>query len=236
MSKKSPNIPRHVAIILDGNRRWAKKRGLQPWKGHLVGIGDQAQDVIRAAFDLGVDYLTLWAGSYDNLTKRSKTEIKMLNEAYRRFAQRILNDEEIKKRDIMVKFVGEWEKVLEKKTVDLLKKVESHTKNHKGPTLTPLIAYNGDRELLEAVSKLKRGRKISAAELKETLWTKDYPQVDFIIRTGVDGDPHNSAGFMMWLTRDSQLYFSKKLWPDFTKEDLKKAIKDYESRERRLGK
>lgn len=237
MSQNSPNIPRHIAIILDGNRRWAKKRKLQPWRGHFAGIGKNAESVMQDAIDMGIEYTTLWGGSYDNLTKRSAAEIKMLNKAYRQFINNALSDKRTFKNSIKMLFIGEWEKLLEKETISLIKKAHKDTAKNKKYNLTMLVAYNGDREMLDAIAKLKKkGARATDKELYKNLWTADLPPVDLVIRTGVEGDPHNSAGFMMWHTRYSQLYFTKKLWPDFTKNDLRIAIKDYQSRERRLGK
>ena len=152
MSQKKLTIPKHIAIIPDGNRRWAKKRGLKPWEGHLKGIGDFAQDIAWTAFDAGVGYLTIWGGSYDNLTKRSKIEVRMLNEAYRRFIRTTLEDERIYKHGVRVTFLGEWRKVLEAETIELIEKVQSSTKNHKNYHLTVLVAYNGDKEMIYALN------------------------------------------------------------------------------------
>jgi len=235
MPKKSPAVPKHIAIIPDGNRRWAKKRGLKPWEGHLKGIGDFAQDIAWTAFDAGVEHLTIWGGSYDNLTKRSKIEIRMLNEAYRRFVRATLEDEKIYKRGVRVIFLGEWRKVLEAETIELINKIQSSTKNHKNYHLTVLVAYNGDKEMLYALNAILKDKpkSITPKIVKSHLWTAALPPVDLVIRTG--DKPHLSAGFMMWDVQYAELYFSKKMWPDFTKKDLLTAIKEYSSRERRFG-
>lgn len=238
MPKKKPAIPRHVAIIPDGNRRWAKKRGLRPWEGHLCGIGSFAQDIAWAAFGSGVKYLTVWGGSYDNLTKRSGIEIRMLNEAYRRLVKQALEDEQIHNRGVRIRFIGEWRSVLESKTIELIDKIQDSTRDYKNHNLTILVAYNGDKEILDAIRRIPKEKikRLTSETLKSYLWTSDLPSVDFIIRTGVGNDPHISAGFMMWDTRYSQLLFTKKLWPDFSKKDLELALENYSRRERRLGK
>ena len=237
MLEKKLAIPQHVAIMLDGNRRWARKRGLKPWEGHFEGIGKVAEEISRAVFDAGITYLTIWGGSYDNLTKRSKMEIRMLNEAYRQFAKRILQDKEVEERKVNVSFLGEWREVLEPKTIKLLKQVQSSTKSYKKHYLTLLIAYNGDREMLDAIRRIQKSKKrLTSSVFKSYLWTANMPPVDLLIRTGVEGDPHNSTGFMMWDVAYSQLYFTEKMWPDFNKKDFLTALKSYSSRERRLGK
>ena len=238
MPKKSPNVPLHVAIVPDGNRRWAKKRGLRPWEGHFAGgTGKNPEEVAQTAIDEGVKYLTIWLGSYENLTKRSSGEIRMLNKVYQAFIKKMLDDKRTSEKGIRVRFTGEWKKLLEPKTVELINRIQTQTKKHSKHHLTALLGYNGDREMVAAIKDLlKRRVSVTDANIRKHLWTADLPPVDLVIRTGVEGDPHNSTGFMMWHTRDSQLYFSSKLWPDFTKNDLKLAIKDYQTRERRLGK
>lgn len=235
MPKESPSVPRHIAIIPDGNRRWARKRGLKPWEGHFRGIGEFTEDIVWTAFDKGVKYLTMWGGSYDNLTKRSNIEVRMLNKAYRQFAQEALGNKKVNQLGVRVSFVGEWRDVLEKTTVEALEKIEQSTKKNNKHDLTILVAYNGDREMLEGINKLVRaGRKATGKTLKSSLWTAQIPPPDLVIRTG--GEQRLSAGFLMWDIQYAELYFTKKLWPDFTKKDLLVAIKDYSNRERRFGK
>jgi len=234
LDKSSPN---HVAIMLDGNRRWAKKRGLKPWEGHMAGIGENAEAVVRSAPGLGIKYLTLWAGSYDNLTKRPEVEVRFLNQAYREFINKALSDDFVVNEGVRVKFLGEWENLLEKDTVALIKEVQEKTKNHDNLYLTILVGYNGDREMLDAVNRLVADgvKDVTPEVLKSYLWTHDIPPVDLMIRTGVEGDPHNSTGFMMWDMRDTQFEFSDILWPDFIKDDLKRIVREFVSRQKRLG-
>ncbi len=224
---------KHLAIIPDGNRRWAKARGLQSWKGHLKAA-DATSEIIKAAFKLGIQYVTIWGGSYDNLSKRSQKEIWVLDRVYRRMAQKFIKDKETQAKRVRLRAIGEWPKLLKPATVKTLISTEETTKNYGDYNLTLLIGYNGDREMLAAVNKLiKKGEKATDESIKRELWTKELPPVDLIIRTG--GEPHLSAGFMMWDIRYSQLYFTDKLWPDFTKKDLEKAVEYYTTLERRLG-
>ena len=237
MSKKKPLIGlNHIAIIPDGNRRWAREHGLRPWEGHFRGVGEFAKDIIWTVFDLEINNLTIWGGSYDNLTKRSKIEIRMLNKAYRQFAESVLRDSAINRRNVGIRFIGEWQNVLEPKTIELLKRVEQHTKGNDAHYLTILVAYNGDREMINAIKGIvKDGHgRVDADTIKSHLWTMDLPPVDLIIRTG--NDPHLSAGFMMWDIQYAKLYFSKKMWPDFNKKDIILAIKSFSQNNRRFGK
>lgn len=238
MSKDS-SLPKHVAIIIDGNRRWAKAHGLKPQEGHARGA-EVVEEISRVAVDAGIKYLTIWGGSYNNLTKRTPTEIKFLDEyMYRPWAQRGLKNRDIYENEICVRLIGEWPILLSKKTRDAIQELEGATRKHSRHFLTYLIGYNGDREMVSAMnSAIKDGKKVTGETIKNYLWTKDLPQVDLVIRTGAEDPtvPHNSTGFMMWHTKDAILHFAKKNWPDFTKEDFLGLIKQYSQRERRFGK
>ena len=226
--------PRHVAIIPDGNRRWAKRRGFPGWKGHFEGA-KRMEEIARAAVDLDIKYLTIWGGSYDNLTKRSKGEIIVLNRVYKELVQKLLKDKTVHENKVRVRFLGEWPKLLNKGVVEVIKRAESETARYTGYQHSYLVGYNGDREMLDAMNRLlKAGHgRVTALLLKSYLWTADLPPVDLVIRTG--GEPHLSNGFMMWDIRDAQLYFTDKFWPDFTKEEFVRALEDYSHRERRFG-
>lgn len=228
------NIPEHIAIIPDGNRRWAKAHRLNPWEGHAEG-SKRFWDVSEAAAELGVKYLTVWAGSYDNLKKRSKIEVNFLLGLLRTELSNPKIIDRLIQSKTRLRVLGEWKDFVDKKTIavveDLEKKTSHFTKNY----LTLLFGYDGQREMLATANELvQSGKKVSEDSLRKTLWTGDLPDVDYVIRTG--GEPHWSAGFMMWHTANSQFYFTDMLWPDFKKLELKKALDDFERRERRLGK
>lgn len=240
-------LPHHVAIIPDGNRRWAKAHGRMAWEGHLEGA-KRVEEVSQAAISAGIKYLTVWGGSYDNLIKRSEKEIKVLDGLYRDFARRALEDKNVYKNEVRLRFLGEWETLLTPATVKVIREAEEKTASHSKFNLTYLIGYNGDREMLAAIQKIvdegpstslrvpaasAGRRRITAENLKSHLWTAELPPVDLVIRTG--GDAHLSTGFMMWDTRYSLLSISRKMWPDFGKKDFLKEIKNFSTRERRLG-
>ena len=224
---------KHLAIIPDGNRRWAKAKGLAPWQGHIKA-SKNIPEIIKEAFTIGINSVTIWGGSYDNLTKRTPEEIGVLDRVYSLLTARFLKSKDVKDGKVRLKVLGEWKKLLRAKTKQDLIRAENTTKKNGPYNLTLLIGYNGDREMVEAINKLiKAGSKVNEEDIKRALWTKDLPPVDLIIRTGCE--PHLSAGFMMWDVRYSQLYFTEKFWPDFGAEDLKEAVNYYEGRERRLG-
>jgi len=234
------NLPKHVAIIPDGNRRWAKKRRLASWIGHRQGAKN-FEKILETARDLGIFCLTFWAGSYDNLTKRPAAEVKFLKEVYRTHFSRLLKTEDIYVHKVKVNIFGFWRELLGDKIKKPMEEAIEKTKTHNKMILNFLIGYNGTSEMMEAIEKIakkykeKQAFKITPQLVKENLWTRDLPSVDLVIRTGLEGDPHWSNGFMMWDTADSQFYFTETLWPDFSSEEFIKAIESYSKRERRHG-
>lgn len=228
-------VPNHIAIIPDGNRRWAKAHRLNPWDGHDVGFG-LFESLSEEAYKHGVKYITFWTTSYDNMFNRSKTEVKYLIKLLYRELTRPDGISKFIKNKVKVNIIGEWEtEVKDQKVINRIKELQEQTKNFTGSVLTFLFVYDGKREMLSAVNSLvKIGKKASEENLRKALWTADLPDVDLVIRTG--GEPHWSAGFLMWHTAHSQFYFTDLLWPDFDKKELKKALAEYERRERRLGK
>jgi len=234
------NIPKHIAVIPDGNRRWAKKRRMKPWVGHQKAA-ESFEKVLEKALKIKVPYLTFWGGSLDNLTKRPPREVKFLIKIYEEQFGRIQNDERVHKNNVRINVLGRWREILPEKTKKIIEKAIEATKNYNKYFLTFLLAYNGTDEMTECISKIvsltkKKNIKIDENLIKENLWTKDLPPVDLVIRTGCQGDPHFSAGFMMWDTAYSQLYFTPTLLPDFSPNEFEKIIRDYSKRKRRFGK
>ncbi len=226
----------HILFIPDGNRRWAKKRNENPWEGHKAGAESFKELMDYITKNNVVKNVSFWAMSKDNFIKRPKKEIsfliKVINEAFKKFTE----DKVISKRGVNIKFYGSWDKLFDAKTVANLKKIEKDTKDNKNFNLAILLAYDGKEELLNAVNKLKNKTRIHEADIKNQLWTSKVPDVDLIIRTGVNGDPHLSGNVLLWQTSYSQLYFSELFWPDFNTAEFKKAVVDFEKRERREGK
>jgi len=231
---------KHIAIIPDGNRRWAREKGVPLNEGHRIGA-QTTQKIFEKALELKIPYLTFWAASYDNLIKRSKEEVKFLITLINAEFQKLLDDARVHKNEVKVRILGRFQEVFPEKTLRIIEKLMKKTENYEIFSLTFLLAYNGTDEMLAAIKRIAKEVKISTIKItgeliKSFLWTKDLPPVDLVIRTGCQDDPHNSAGFMMWHTAYSQYYFTKTLYPDFTSEEFEKAIKDFEKREKRLGK
>jgi len=238
--EKIENFPQHIAVIPDGNRRWAKKRGFYSWQGHQKGV-KALEKVLKAAFDLGIPYFSFWGSSLDNITKRSKLEVKFLLNLFAKKFNELAKDKNIHQNKVRVNAFGRWKEIFPEKVNQAIQKALEATKDYNQYHLNFFLAYNGTDEMLETVRQIiqnaKRDNylKIEEGLIKSHLWTKDLPPVDLVIRTGAQNDPHNSAGFMMWDSANSQLHFTKTLWPNFNEREFIKIIKDYAKREKRFG-
>ena len=227
-------IPNHVAFIPDGNRRWAKKHALESWKGHEKGVSS-FERIMRASFDVGVTYVTFWAASEDNLIKRSKSEIDFLVKLLINELKRITNSPETDEKQMRVRVIGRGVAMVNSSELaSAVNVVEHKTAHYEKRQLTILFGYDGRTDMIHAIHELRDTTyEIRYESVQNALLTKSLPQVDLVVRTG--GEPHNSAGFLMWQTANSQLYFTETLWPDFDKSELDKAFLDFDARERRLG-
>lgn len=229
-------VPFHVAIIPDGNRRWAKERGLEAWEGHKAGAAN-LEKLIRKALKKEVMCLSFWGSSLDNLIKRSILEKKALLEIYKKYFQKLLESSDIYENEVKVNVIGRWEEQFPESLKDTIREIIEKTKHFKKKMLNFMLAYSGTDDMLLAIEKINdkcaKGEKITPEILKENLMTAELPKVDFMIRTG--GEPHNSNGFLMWDSADAQLYFSERLFPDFDDEKLEEALCEYEKRGRRFG-
>ena len=232
------DIPKHIVIIPDGNRRWAKTKGLNPWAGHQEGI-KRFSELIEEISKLGISYFSFWALSIDNIKNRPKREINFLLKILDKKLKEIKKDKRVHEKKIRINILGFWKKLLPKEICKSIEEVIEATKNYNNFFLSLFVAYDGKKEMLNAIEQIEDkviknpNLKIAPNLIKQNLFTKDLPPVDYLIRTG--GEPHLSAGFMMWDIADTQLYFTNICFPDFDKKELHKAIKEYQKRERRLG-
>lgn len=228
-------IPRHVAIIPDGNRRWAESKGLHPWQGHYEGA-ERFEEIAEAAFKAGVGHVTFWGASIDNLKKRTPLEVSVLFKIIIKLLEKEIKFKRLLKNQIQFKLLGKYEDFApDNKMYQLAKSVEEAGKGFQEHIVTLLFGYDGKIEMLEAIEKIKAEQlPVDEQTVHQNLLTKDLPPVDLVIRTG--GEPHWSAGFLMWHTQNSQFYFTNKLWPDFTPKELELAFEDYAQRGRRFGK
>lgn len=228
-------IPYHVAIIPDGNRRWANSRGLLPWEGHQAGAKN-TEELIRASQELGIRELSLWGSSLENLTKRSLEEKAGLLRVYEENFHSMLESAEMASGKVRIRFIGRFRETFPKSLLKVIQELEEKTKENTEYFLNFFLAYSGDDDMLNAVKILRQSADtdVTRESLKGALMTKDLAPVDYLIRTG--GDPHLSTGFMMWDTANAELFFTDTLFPDFNGSAFKEAISEYSERARRGGK
>lgn len=229
------NIPRHIAVIMDGNGRWAKKRGLNRSFGHREGA-KVVKRIIEEAYELGIQYITFFAFSSENWN-RPKEEVDELMKLYLEYLKSAEN--ETSDRDVRVRIIGSREG-LSKEIVDQISKIENHTKDRKRMTLSIALNYGGRQDLLQAVRKIvddvQNGLldkdKITCEELQKRLYTEDIPDPDLLIRTSGE---MRISNFLIWQCSYTEFYFSPVLWPDFREKHLHEAILEYQRRNRRFG-
>ena len=230
-------IPTHIAIIMDGNRRWAKKRGLPSQLGHSQGA-KALEDIAVACQQRGIKYLTVFAFSTENW-KRSKEEVDYLMDL---LAKNLSDfDKRFDNRNVKIKLVGDSSPLPEKLKKGILE-IEERTKNNDGLTVNVAINYGGRAEIINASKRIaedmKNGKISSKEEITEELlakymYTSGEPDPDLLIRTA--GEVRMS-GFLTWQSVYSELYFTDVLWPDFDEKELDKAIEEYNNRKRNFGK
>jgi len=230
-------IPTHVAIIPDGNRRWAKERGKRAYFGHSRGVA-VFEKIALYSFDQGVRCLSIWGMSLDNMQRRSVTEVMGLMKVFKKEFTRLARSEEIHQREVQINVLGEWNRYFPRDVCEAINQARKATRMYEKGKLNFLLVYNGTDEIIRAIQAITdagegRGGKVTANLIKQNLLTRDLPLVDLVVRTG--GEPHISNGFMMWDTADAELYFTDKYWPSFDNEDYQMALNDYASRRRRRG-
>jgi undecaprenyl diphosphate synthase len=228
-------LPRHVAIIMDGNGRWAKRRGLHRVRGHAVGA-ESVRVVTRLARRLGISYLTLFAFSEENW-QRPNMEIRTLMALLRRYLNRELS--EMRDNQIALKAIGDLSQLPEAVQRDLSQTMAA-TADGARMVLTLALSYGGRSEIVRAAQSLARevvaGRlkpeDIDVALFARYLYTADLPDPDLLIRTSGE---YRLSNFLLWQTAYTELYVTDTLWPDFREEDFLKALEVYQQRERRFG-
>ena len=229
------NFPKHIAIIMDGNGRWAAKRNLPRTEGHRVGI-DNIKDTIQAAEELGLKFITFFAFSTENW-KRPEPEVNMLMASLSRFLKKELQD--LHQRNIRFKTIGRGDPV-PKKLQRELKEAQELTRDNSGLTVVLGFNYGGRAEIVDAAKKISQSvlrGDINAAAIDEDffakfLYTADMPEPDILVRTSGE---QRISNFLLWQLSYAELYFTPTYWPDFKKADLIKAIRDYQKRDRRFG-
>ena len=229
------SIPGHIAIILDGNRRFAKRLMKEPWKGHELGA-KKLENLFDWCSEIGVKELTVYAFSVQNFN-RPKMEFDYLMKIFNEEFNRLLHDEKLHKRKVKIRIIGRIKK-FPKDLYEKMKKVMDMTNDYNDYTINFAMAYGGREEIVDATKKI--AEKIKSGELSvsdsnkgifsDSLYMKDYP--DLIIRTGGD---RRTSNFLPWQSTYSEWFFLEKMWPEFEKEDLVNVIAEFNDRERRFG-
>jgi undecaprenyl diphosphate synthase len=220
-------MPRHVAIIMDGNGRWAKKRMLPRAMGHKRGV-ETVRNIVRAAGELGLETLSLYAFSSENW-KRPEDEISDLMGLMRQFIKSDLD--EFAANDVRLKIIGNY-KALAPDIVDMLEESIARTSQNSRTTLAVALNYGAQDELVRAARAAAAQGEINAACIEANLDTAGLPPLDLLIRTSGE---QRLSNFMLWQAAYAELWFTETLWPDFSKDELAAALNEFARRERRYG-
>tara|TARA_A100001011_G_scaffold353495_1_gene395085 strand:+ start:767 stop:1513 length:747 start_codon:yes stop_codon:yes gene_type:complete len=229
------NIPQHIAIIMDGNGRWAKEKGKNRFFGHLQGV-KVVKKIVKSAMKINIKYLTLFAFSKENW-QRPKKEVKMLMGLFISTIKE--NQKNFLKNKIKINIIGTTSD-LPKNCQTAIKEMIDVTKDNKGIVLTLALSYSSKSEILGAINNIISVQKeqntrqyITENMFRKNLQTADLPDPELLIRTSGE---KRISNFLLWQIAFSELYFSEKKWPDFDEEELYMAIFEYQKRERRFGK
>ena len=229
-------LPKHLAIIMDGNGRWAKQQGKPRIFGHEKGA-KTVREIIQEVSEIGIPYLTLYAFSTENW-KRPKLEVEALMHLLSRYLKKEVAI--MQENNIRLNAIGDLESLPSKVRKELYKAMEQ-TQNNTSTTVSLALAYGGQQELLQMTQQLAQRvqqglltpQQITPELIQQTLYTQNIPPVDLLIRTSGECRISN---FPLWQIAYAELYFTDILWPDFSPEELHKALANYQNRERRFGK
>lgn len=228
--------PKHIAIILDGNRRFAKKLGLKPWLGHEYGV-KKLNQFLEWCQELGIKELTLYSFSTENFS-RTKQEKDFLFNIFKKEFNNMKHREDIFKNKIRINVIGRLH-MFPKDIQKSIKEIMEKTKNHNNFIVNFAMAYGGRQEIVDSIKKIAqliKSNKISLSSINENTITKNLylpREPDLVIRPGGE---LRTSNFLTWQSVYSEFVFLDKLWPEFTKGDLIKCIEEFNKRERRLGK
>lgn len=228
-------LPRHIAIIMDGNGRWARNRDLPRLEGHRRG-SETVEGIVEACREIGIEYLTLYAFSQENWNRPSD-EVLGLMDLLKHFL--VAKRPKLIKNDIRLRVIGQIDRLPEGVLRELTKTI-AETRHCEKMTLVLALSYSSRSELTELVNQMVRSalaegdasRVIREDELDRQLYTEGLPDPDLLIRTSGE---HRISNFLLWQMAYTELYFTDTLWPDFNRQELEEAIREYQSRERRFG-
>ena len=222
-------IPRSIGIIMDGNRRWAKGKGLPTLEGHRVGY-EKLRDVLLWSKEFGVANVMVYAFSTENWN-RTKEEVSYLMDLFRHIITEMVT--ESLKKDTRLIFLGERSR-LDTDIIAMMNDAEERTRHCSSLTLGIALSYGGRTEIIDAIRRIPKDRLVTLTEeeFAALLWTHEIPDPDLVIRTSGE---ERLSNFLTWQSAYSELFFVKTLWPDFTREDFKRILDEYAKRQRRFG-
>jgi tritrans,polycis-undecaprenyl-diphosphate synthase [geranylgeranyl-diphosphate specific] len=234
---KNSSVPKHVAVIMDGNRRFAESVGMDPTHGHLMGR-DKLEQVLEWCLELDIKILTVFAFSTENL-KRSHKELKALMDLFALNFHNIGDDERVHKNHIKIRALGQVD-LLPKNVQEAIRYAEKRTMGYDKYFFNIAIAYGGREEIVDAIKKIAqdaKSKKIDPEKIDQKLvssylYTKDYPDPDLILRTSGE---ERISNFLLWQLAYAELYFADVYWPGLRKVDFLRAIREYQKRKRRFG-
>jgi tritrans,polycis-undecaprenyl-diphosphate synthase [geranylgeranyl-diphosphate specific] len=235
--KRDRRVPKHVGIILDGNRRFAREQGLPPIAGHQRGA-EKLEEVLDWCREIGVKHVTVYAFSTENFQRRPEEVESLMNLFVEKF-RRATRDDRVHKHRIRIRAIGDLEKLPES-VRRAIEEAQRATQGYDGYTLNIAIGYGGRAELAQAVRKIceriERGelspKEVDEQVIEQNLYTAGLPDPDLIIRTSGE---ERLSGFLLWQSAYSEFYFCEADWPSFSKLDFLRAIQTFQSRERRFG-
>jgi short-chain Z-isoprenyl diphosphate synthase len=238
---RSQAMPKHIGLILDGNRRFARALGLDGKAGHEFGV-DKAHEVLGWCLELGIPAATIWVLSTDNFNKRGQDEVQHLMRLFEREARNLAKDPRIHGNRVRVRAIGRHD-LFPEDVLASLRDLETATAHYDGMSLNIAVGYGGREEIVDAVKKLlisqpentpaQIAAKLEPDHIGQHLYTADLPDPDFIIRTSGE---IRLGGFMLWQSAYSEYYFCEANWPDFRRIDFLRALRAYQARDLRLGK
>lgn len=225
-------IPKHIGIIMDGNRRWAAKRGLTAVQGHEAGVKALVK-IVEHCLELGVETLTIYALSTENWRKRARKEVEGIFNLLLKAAEE--KKDEYKKKGVKLAIIGDFQ-AFPRKVVRAIEEMLAIVKTHERLKVNVALNYGGRDEILRAVKEIVKqdipAKKINEKMFGEFLYTNGEPDPELMIRTG---GQERLSNFLLWQLSYSELYFTDTLWPDFSPRRLNQAIAEYQKRQRRFG-
>ncbi|MHA1795069.1 MAG: polyprenyl diphosphate synthase [Promethearchaeota archaeon] len=230
-------LPNHVGLILDGNRRWIRRQGIKDTlKGHQEGYRT-LRKILDALFDVKIRYLSIYALSSENVRKRSKKEVSYLFNLLLQSVEEVIQDTRIHENQVQVKIIGRIKELPENIQKEI-QKVNDITEKYHNYFINVCINYDGQEEIIDAVKNIitlgLTPENITKETIKQNLYTKEFPELDYLIRTGME-DGARISGFLLWDASYSEFRFRKELWPDYNEEMLLEDLKEYVKRNRRKG-